>query len=429
MRLSAKHQTLLLLLAALAFGVTMRLVWPLDIEVKNDESETFNYLRDWSRGQIPFPWIGQHSSNGLRHPGLGIWIFLAGGKANGTETIVDLARIPPILSILNLCLLLAFARFALGERARQLWYQTVALMAVNPFLVLLDRKLWHPSVMGLFVSGFFLSWLKRGSRLGSFLLGVFFLLPGQVHMSGFFLTLGFALTQLLWDRWRAFRGMHLGFFLAGLVAGLLPLLPWIVWLAGDLGSGNPLSLNFWRFFSFKFLNFWFSNAYAMLVGFPFGHHLLRNPAYLAPSLLAALFLPFGVVIYFRRLHRFVKRRQRSALTRLEHFSFLGTGFLATFSLMHITNYFSLCLGFAPFLSVVRALNFHRRARALLLALVIGQAGMSLYLLHYVHNFSFVREGSSQKLGKFGLPIRDCGKCEGGPSLEKISGGEVVVPAK
>lgn len=413
---------LILLLLALAFGATLRLMWPLDIEFKFDEAETFTYLRDWRRGLISFPWIGQHSSNGLRHPGLGIWIFMIAGKIFPVETIVDIARLPPVLSLLNFLVLALFARLALSERSRIFWYQALAVMAVNPFAIFLDRKLWHPSLLGIFVTGVFLSWLRRRSSLGSFFLGFFLLLPGQIHMSGFFLVLGFFLYEFYWERWNTFRTIRLPAFFAGLSLSVLPMLPWLYWLANGHGGGPPVELKLVRLVGFKFLNFWFTNAYAVLGTFPFGWISYRNPLYVAAIAILALVLLPGAWIFVLRVKRFLQRRQRSEQTRMEQFTFLGTGTVATLSLMHIPNYFTLCMGFVPFLSLVRSLALLKHGRTLLLVLIVAQAVASFTLLSYVHNTWSSPDEAYALFGKFGMPIRNCGKCEVGPVLERISGG-------
>ncbi|MGE3261010.1 MAG: hypothetical protein AB7K68_04445 [Bacteriovoracia bacterium] len=420
------NRVFLFLAAAIFAGIIFRFLWPLDIEMKFDETETFNYLRDWRRGEISFPWVGQPSSNGLRHPGLGIWLFLLLGKVFPVETFVDLARIPPVLAVLNLALLLGFSWFALRGLARRYFLWTVALMAVNPFLVLMDRKLWHPSVMGLFVSVFFLAWMKRRSRWGSFFLGLFCLLPGQVHMSGFFVTLGFFLCDLLYNRFRTLRSVLWPAFGGGLLLSILPLAPWIYWLVADLGKGDSVSSKFSRLFGFKYPNYWFSNAFGVLGTYPFGTVPYRQPLYSGLAIILLLLAVAGGLMFFFRAWRFVRRRQRAELTQLELFASFGTGLIATLSLMHIPRYFTLCLGFVPFLSAVRSLSLFRYGKILLASLIVVQAAVSLFLLAHIHYQPYPQDKDFSAYGVFGIPVRECGNCDGVLKFERISGGEETV---
>lgn len=419
----------LILAAALLAGIVFRFLWPLDIEMKFDEAETFNYLRDWVRGDIAFPWVGQPSSNGLRHPGLGIWLFLFFGKLFSVETIVELARVPPVLAVLNMLLLLAFGHFCLRLRARWFLWWAVALMAVNPYLVLMDRKMWHPSVMGIFVSGFFLGWLKRRRPLGSFFLGLCALLPGQIHMSGFFLVLGFGLFDLIYNRWESLRTIRWPAFAGGFFCGLLPMLPWLYWLTDDLGKDGNVSSKLARIFGFKFQNYWLTNAFGVLGPYPFGTGIYFHPVYgmvLALSLLAAV---AGGYLFVRRIIRFFRRKQRAEGTQAEMFSFAGTGLIAALSLMHIPRYFMLCLGYVPYLSAVRSILVLKRGRRILAGMLAVQAVASLFLLSYVHFMPFPADGNVERAyGVFGKPIRECGvNCDGTIKLDRISGGEEIVP--
>lgn len=424
-----KSPPLALLAFALVAGVVLRLIWPLDIEMKFDEAETFNFLRDWVRGDIAFPWVGQPSSNGLRHPGLGIWLFLFLGKAFFVEMIIDLARVPPVLAILNFFVLIGFAYGAFRQRARGYFLWAVALMAVNPFAVLLDRKLWHPSVMGIFVSGFLLAWLKRRSWVGSFFLGMFALLPGQIHMSGFFLVLGFFAFDLFRHRRAFFRAFCWPAMALGGALGLAPMVPWIYWIWQDVGKGGGVSSTFTRLFSLKFPNYWFTNAFGILGSYPFGNQVYQKPLYLVVTAALAMMMIAGIIIFFRRAVRFFRRRGQSAATQLEMFSCFGTGLIATFSLMHIPRYFTLCLGFAPFLSAVRSLSLLPRARLVLTGLILVQAVASCFLLSFVHYYEPPADNPGVPVGVFGLPARICGSCPVGPAFETIDGGSKLFPTK
>ncbi|MGZ3695034.1 MAG: hypothetical protein ACXWQO_12840 [Bdellovibrionota bacterium] len=413
--------------------MAFRFYWPLDIEMKFDEAETFNFVRDWKRGDIAFPWVGQSSSNGLRHPGLGIWLFLIYGKLFFVETLVDLARVPPILAAANFLLLSLFAWFGLHGRARLNLFWALALMAVNPFLVLLDRKLWHPSVMGLFVSGFYIGWLKRASNWGSFFFGLFFLLPGQIHMSGFFLALGFVICDLIYNRREFFRTVRWPAFMGGFVIGFLPLIPWIYWLIEDLGKGGKVSSTIGRLCNFKFPNFWFSNAFGVIATYPFGTEIFgRNILYALAMIICSLIMLVGGILFLRRAWRFLRRRERSSQSQIELFSFFGTGAIATISLMDISRYFTLCLGFIPYLSAVRSLMLLKRGRQLLVGLIVVQAVASACVLFYIHNNSRIinDEGRvvGRPLGVFGMPVRECGDCTE-LKFERISGGYEIIKLK
>src|SRR4051812_25511029 len=145
---------------AIALGITLRLVWPEDIEYKGDERWIFERTQTALAGG-PWPWIGQLTSMLLPHPGMSVWIFILLGWVLDARTAPQLALGVQLLNAVAILGWMAFARFALPQGVRRTWYWAAALWAVNPVAVILERKIWQPSITPIFVIAFIAAWWHR----------------------------------------------------------------------------------------------------------------------------------------------------------------------------------------------------------------------------------------------------------------------------
>jgi hypothetical protein len=401
---------------AIAAGAVLRLIWPSDIEYKADEDFSMSYALGLD-GSEPFPPLGMPSSTGLPNFGFSVWAFVLLGRLFAVQTPPDLARSVAVCSIVAMLVYAAFIRRLIAAPEREAWDWGVALMAVSPLAVFLQRKIWPPALFPLLVLVFLAGWMRRSAALGAFVFGCLGALLGQLHMAGFFLAAAFAAWALLFDhgsvRWRWWFG--------GSVIGSLPMLPWIMRLlegpGGISGRGGaslmePLKGLFWirwfaQPFGFDTLNnslggdFWDFLRYPLIGG---------QPTYLAGVLhgvLAILFVSCAIPAVWQMWQnraewraRFVGRQSATAFTLAA--AFWGFGILFALTGRPFRYYYLLVSMPLMYVAAARAvLSLERPAhwlppRRCLLLLCIAQGLLSLTFLNYVHTNQRIR-------GDYGIP--------------------------
>jgi hypothetical protein len=396
------------LAAALALGGLLRLVWVEDIEFKADEEWTFRRTQEVLRGR-PIPWLGMPSSAGPLNPGLSVWVFVAMARLTGCEEPTALARGVQGLGIAALLCLPLFAFALVGAREREAWLWAAVLAAVNPTAVLLERKIWPPSVLPLCTLLMLAGWWRRERWWGAFLWGGVGACLGQVHMSGFFFAAGFALWAALFDRRRvAWTGWLLG---SGLAA--LPLLPWLAYLVSEYRGppgGAPwvhlLEMKFWVRWAKQPLGFGLEYAlrddYAEFLSYP----LFRGrPTYLVWLAEQAL-LAVGVVLSARLILRLWRgRRQWPVLLSGKESptaftlgaAFWGFGLLLTVSGVYVQRHYlevasPLAFVWLARLALPSAGGRPALGRGLLLTLCLAQALLTASFLDYIHSHHGSRNG-------------------------------------
>ena len=123
----------------------------------------------------------------------------------GARTPPDLAR---AVQLLNVAALLAFAAFgllAIPRERREPWLWAAALWAANPASVILERKIWSPSVLPLPAVGLLWAWRYRRHPAAAFAWGALGALMAQIHLGAAFFAAALMVWTLLADR-RAFPG-------------------------------------------------------------------------------------------------------------------------------------------------------------------------------------------------------------------------------
>jgi hypothetical protein len=233
-------------------GALLRLLWLEDMEYKFDERFMFDASGRIGPSQ-PWPWTGMTSGVGLPNPGMSIWVFVLLRKLFLADRPVELARAVVIMNVLALGCILYFAYRVVSSSEREFWLWALALVAVNPTAIQLERKIWAQSVLPVFSMLLLLGFWNRKTRWGAFLWGVLGACVGQIHMSGFFFGLGLLLWVLVWDRSEGQRLPEARWlpWLAGAVLGSLPLIPWLTHLgslphqAHGFSWLRPLGMNFW----------------------------------------------------------------------------------------------------------------------------------------------------------------------------------------
>ncbi len=396
------------LIAALCVGALLRLAWPGDIEYKGDEQWTFLHVQAFLAGG-PWSWTGMGTSVRLAHPGMSLWTFILLGWLAGAKT-------PPVLGqavhLFNLCAILGFvalARCAIPAGRREVWYWAAALWAVNPIAIILERKIWPPSILPPFFVLFLAAWLGRRRFVFAFGWGFMGALLGQVHTGAWFLTLGFLIWVLLDDP----RAVHWGGWLAGTVIGGLPAIPWALDMLGPAG----VWMHHWR--SVPLLHFylrWFLQPFGFGADYTLDwggfHDYLTGPVIggTATHLMAASFasqIGLAVVVALRSALKLV----RGGLMPLRDV-FLGSdevtraiaaalwgygGLLSLFTLSGADSHRHYLIVVAPLMALWAAslvmwrepAALHRRARAILAALCLCQAIGSAGLLQYIHRVQVI----------------------------------------
>lgn len=219
---------------AIAVGAALRLGFHQDIEWKGDEQWTYLHAQAMAASGA-WPAIGMPSSVGAPNPGASLWVFAGLVRLFGVRTPPDLAGAVQGLNVLALVGFAAFAFLAVPRARREPWLWALALWAVNPVSIILERKIWPPSTLPLPMVGLMTAWWWRKRPAAAFAWGVIGALMAQIHMGVAFLALAIAAWTLIQDR-GAFPWLG---WLAGSVVGALPAIPWLLQVLGHGSGAHP----------------------------------------------------------------------------------------------------------------------------------------------------------------------------------------------
>lgn len=272
-------------LIAIAAGIALRLIWPGVIEFKADERWTFDQVQAILGGGT-WPAFGMPTSMGPANPGLSIWLFALLGFVFGADNPPALARAVQIVDSAALIAMWAVIRRVVPSDDREPWYWALALYAVNPFAVLLERKIWPPSLVPPFIVLFLLGWWRRERAWGAALWGAAGVAAAQLHLAAGLLSAVVALATAWRDGGRvSWRGWFVGSALAG-----LPLLPWLFAVAPALADG-PRGGWRWRVPNATYFTRWATQPLGLGIDYALGEGL---PTFLAAPRVAGLSL-YGVL--------------------------------------------------------------------------------------------------------------------------------------
>jgi hypothetical protein len=253
------------LVLALAAGVFLRLLWPGDIEYRNDQLWLFNLTQQAGRS-MSWPWLGLPSSAQILAPGASVWAIIGLARIGGVTTPTGLGMAIKVLNCIALILLVGFAYWLVAAQERELWLWAAAFEAVNPVCVWLERKIWQPSIFPIFTLIFLAAWWRRARPWPAFFWGLIGALLGQIQGSGFFFAGGLALWAWIFDR----RRVAWKSWLAGSVIGALPMIPWVVYMAHQTAQGGIPRSRWHNVLDPRFYTAWFSIPFGVNLHDPLG---------------------------------------------------------------------------------------------------------------------------------------------------------------
>ncbi len=388
--LKTPARLLALAIFSIGIGAALRLGWPADMEFKGDERYVFD------RTLTGWPTLGMPSSVGVRNPGMSVGVFVLLGRAFHVTTPVGLGMAVMALNTAALVLLLGFAMRVVDAADRERWLWALALVSVSPLAVLLERKIWAPSVFPALALAFWAGWWRRDRRAGAFVWGLVGTLLGQIQMGGFFFTAGVAAWEAATSRRRDRPRPRWGAWIAGSLLGVLPMLPWIAYFLHRPSSGST-----WDWRELVTPRFW---IYGLTDALGLGLHynlgvdsfidFLRCPRIAGtPTYLVAL--AHGIVavvgvglVTHGILGAWRNRRSTQAASETSRAlcaTFIGYGGLLTLSGLVIYRHYLLVTYPLEWVLVAGlALGVERHGRRLLAVLWASELLVTIALLLYLH---------------------------------------------
>ncbi len=382
--------------AALLAGAILRLTWGGDIEFKYDEH--WLYERAMMAGREAWPSLGMRSSLAVRNPPLSVWLFIALARISGATTPIGLARTVQVLNVVALVLAAWFAWAVVDPREREPWLWGISLGAVNPMAVVFARKIWQQSVLPIFTLSAVVGWWHRDRAWGAFAWGLVGVCMGQIHISGFFLTGGLALWAFVFDRHRT-RWI---WWLSGCAVGIVPMVPWLLYVPGAFAARSGGSLAVSRLFLPVYFAYWLIEPLGVGLWYSLGAHfrtfLSSGPGNFV-GILHVLAILLGAVLFSSVIVRW--RRQGAQWRRLfpgenataftANAVFLGCGALMTISMLAIHRHyvnvtFPIEFVWLAYLVVGPGVDhaWKRAGRRTLAALCLVELLISASFLRYVH---------------------------------------------
>lgn len=412
----------LLLISALLLGAVFRFAFPTDIEWDSDVDYMVERVRAVGVTES-FPLLGMPSAVQVQNPGMSVWIFLLLGKLSGAKDAVRLSQAVQFLNWLALGLLAFFALKVVKREERDTWIWATVLACVNPLAILYHRKVWAQSVLPFFCVLYLWAWWKKKSPVGAFFLAFMGLCLAQIHMSGFFFTFGTIAWAFLFQR----KSLHWKGWIAGAIAGFLPMIPWVHYFLSNRPKG-ALIYHLSEVLQFKFWVFWITNPLGLHLGNVLGVYkgdtlwkqlgdffaepwMGDTPTYLV-GILHALILLTGIFAFLKWLVKGIRKKAEisTETVRAEDAWTWGYGTALTLSSICIRRYYMLITFPIEWAFLVRCWkeSFGKKSGRFLFALFIAQIFISTQVLLFLHKNGGARDGAygpSYSAQKAGVPRR------------------------
>ncbi|MDI1355185.1 MAG: hypothetical protein PSX36_09710 [bacterium] len=392
-----RSKDLIFLVVMIVLGIFMRLIWPSDMEWKDDEKDMFAMAQKAvETGSLPK--AGMRSGGGIVNPGLSVAPFAL--FALFTKDPVVMNQLVQVVNVLALCCFLFFISSKIKGRDRDVWLNGLALAAVSPLAVLFSRKIWAQDMLPLISFLFLASNYYRQKGWGAFLWGLTGAVMGQIHMSGFFFAAGIFVFTVAHDHFNGFR-FRWGYWLAGSMLGGITLIGWILFMRQH-PQINRQSLS--HAFEFSFFIYWFIDSLGINIYYSLREHfwdfireplLMGIPTYL--MVLVHLFLIAMAALTLSKLvnvgKSFIRSLKGGALRSgkffrnmdLTHFYLygilLGLGVLLTFGFTMVHPHYLICA--FPFQYIFLAKLFEKQ-KLLFRFIVLAQLIITMGFLFYIH---------------------------------------------
>jgi hypothetical protein len=403
-------------------GTVLRLVCPSTFVYLGDEKWTFEHVQDARHGGA-WPALGMASSRGVRNAPMSVWVFVVLAAAGRVATPEGLTRAVALLALVAHVGMLAIParlvedgtpeRGQSPEQERAAWTWAFALTMTNPILVFLERKIWAQSVLPIFDVVLLSTFFLRRTRAGSFVWGLVGAVVGQIHMAGFFFAAPLPVFAKLLGRtpvrWRA--------WLAGSALGLVPAIPWLLYLVRDRPPPNPSP--WWLRFRLEFYEYFFSDPTATCIGYVIGEDTLAalryplvagRPTFLVGAALAMLAIASLAIAARVLRHAWQARHDwrdllfgdRSDTGILLASTLVGMGALMTLPSISIHRHYMMAVFPLPYVWTARAALRKPGGEKWLSAIFAG----GLVVTAGVLSFAVANDGA-QEFGKsWGAQVRD-----------------------
>jgi len=213
------------LVAVIAIGSILRLIWFDLMEFKFDEVEMLRLTRHWLETGIPQH--GMLSGVGIRNPPGFVFFLLPVMAVTASPLIAGLW-----VAVLNIAAIVLMAILGRTIGAPRAGLFGAMFMAAHPWLVLYSRKIWAQSVLPLLVTALLvvMCHCMRAKRSRSiFWVPVLACLTWQIHYSAYAVI---ALVFLWLLNELRLQRLNVRMLLLGLLVGAIVLAPYISYLAG-----------------------------------------------------------------------------------------------------------------------------------------------------------------------------------------------------
>jgi len=218
------------IVAIIAIGSFLRLVWFDLMELKFDEVEMLRLTRHWLETGIPQ--YGMMSGVGIRNPPGFVFVLLPVMALTASPLVVGFWV--ALLNITAIALMFVLGRTIGAPRAGLFG---ALFMAAHPWLVLYSRKIWAQSVLPLFVTALLIvmcQCMRKQCSRRIFWVPVLTCLTWQIHYSAYAVA---ALVFLWLVNELRLQRQNVRMLLLGLLVGAILLAPYISYLAGP-GSAD-----------------------------------------------------------------------------------------------------------------------------------------------------------------------------------------------
>jgi len=378
-------------------GIIFRFIWISDMEWKWDEFLMYDASIDIAKtGKLPL--TGMRSGGGIENPGLSMWIFGIIAKIT-----TDPVKMVKVIVFLNVVALLGFLLFAIKKFNgvdREIWLWGLSLAAVSPIAILFTRKLWAQDILPFFSLVILICHQYRNKNFGALLWGLVGAIIGQIHMSGFFFSFGLFIFSLWYDYNNRLKTKWIA-WLVGSVIGVIPLIPWIIYL---FANATQSKLSFMHIFQFNFFIYWFIDPLGLnmtytlrgsifdFMKFPWikGYNTYLVTLIHLGLLIIAGYVLRGVFKKIKVLFILLKNKKLSSSILSDKTSnnfylfsiFIGLGFFMTLSCVWIHPHYLIVAFPFPYIFIVKMLYPNLKRIKILLVL---QLLLTMFFLKYIHN--------------------------------------------